>query len=292
MAYVTGSANSLTDLLTAIQNACTSNGWTLSGSVLHKGTCYMEVKVAGSFITLRGGRGIDGSNALTNATDRAVGNLGIVSMGVAFAFPMTYFIHVLASPDEVYVVVNYGVNYYQTLGFGQSAMPGLAGSGNWYCGPTISSSVHQGFNVPQSAEYDGTGGSFGAAFSLFCRENSSGAVYSRGVDHGLDGSNTWAELGCKYDWTSLYWRQPNQWNSESILIPIRVYASRPSGFISPVLECAHARQVNIANVADQQIITLGSDKWKVYPWWSRGATNTRVTADSGLGGHAIRYDGS
>ena len=290
MAFVTGSASSLADLLTGIQNACTTNGWTLSGSVLHKGTCYMELKVSGSFITLRGGRGIDGSNALANATDQAVANLGIVSMGVGFAFPVTYFIHVLASPDEVYVVVNYGVGYYQTLGFGQSGLSGLVGSGNWYCGPTISG-AHQGFNNPQQAEFDALSGG-GAAFSLFCRENGLNAVHSRGVDHGLDGLNTWAELGCKYDWASLYWRQPNQWDSESILIPIRVYAQRPSGFISPVLECAHARQVNIANLADQQIITLGTDKWKIYPWWARGATNTRVTADSGLGGHAIRYDGA
>lgn len=294
MAFVTGTANTLADLLTAIQTACTSNGWTLSGSVLHKGTCYAEVKITGAFITLRAGRGIDGSNNLTGATSEAVANLGIVCMSKAFSFPMTYFAHVNTAPDEVYVVVNYGTIYYQTLGFGQSVMPGLgaSASGNWYCGPTVSGNNHLGFNGKQQAEYAAAGYS---NFSLFCREYGArypGYADSQGVDHGLDGSGAaWRTGGCAYDWASIYWRQPSQWNQDSILIPIRVYTSRPSGFLSPVLECANARQVNIANLADQQIITLGSDRWKIYPWWSRGTSNTRATADSGLGGHAIRYDG-
>jgi hypothetical protein len=58
-----------------------------------------------------------------------------------------------------------------------------------------------------------------------------------------------------------------------------------------VLECAHARFVSIANLDDQQIITLGTDKWKVYPWMRRGAAYDGLNS-SGNCGHAIRYDGS
>ena len=71
MAYETGSANSFADLLAALQAACTGNGWTLSGNVLHKGTCYAEVKLTqtqgsvvwpNSALGVRACNGIDGSN--------------------------------------------------------------------------------------------------------------------------------------------------------------------------------------------------------------------------------------
>lgn len=296
MAYVTGTANSLTDLLTAIQNACTGNGWTLSaGGVLSKGTCFAELKISGTYITVRGGTGVDGSGNLTGACDTTTGRLnsiagnwhGTVPAAPAFSFPMTYAVHIQTAPDEVYCVVNYAASFYELIAFGQSSMPGLTGSGNWYCG-----------NVPDNLYYvpwlsGGEGASSGACYSLFARDQNNRGC---GVHHALD-SATWAVKGSATDASSLFLREPNQWNQESILIPIRVYAGRPSGFISPVLECAHARFVNIANLSDQQIITLGSDKWKVYPWWSRGTPNIggyNVGAPltyTGVCGHAIRYDG-
>ena len=47
MAYITGSAASFADLQTAIQNACTANGWTLSSGILSKNGCFFQL-VAGT----------------------------------------------------------------------------------------------------------------------------------------------------------------------------------------------------------------------------------------------------
>jgi hypothetical protein len=291
MAYVTGTANSLADLLTAVQNACTGNGWTLSGNVLHKGTCYVELMVSGSLITLRGGTGVDGSNNLTGATDQTTGQLGVALKSIAFTFPMTYEIFIGTSPDEVYVVVHYAVSYYQQIAWGQSAMPGLTGSGNWYCGPQ---KIGSDYGMTSNGEYGASGN---AGVSLFFRHKYVSMAISMGVDHSLD-APTWLTEGAARDFMSIAMRQPNQWNGEAVLHPVRVYASRPSGFFSPVLECAHARFVNMASLADGQIITLGSDRWKVYPWFARGLayrnldTNFNVTGTfSGVFGHAFRYDG-
>lgn len=284
MAYVTGTANSLADLLTAIQSACTANGWTLSGNVLHKGTCYAQVMQAASSLQILGGDGIDGSNALTGAAT-AAGFLIQPMTGTTFAWPITYEVHVHTAPDEVYVVINYASGVFECAAFGQSAMPGLVGSGNWYCGPRLPAG---GALFVISVGEQGSSHE-GAGYSLFCRNS----VASGGVHHSLDG-DSWSVSSSGYDWASVIAREPNQWNQESILIPIRVYATRPSGFISPVLECAHARFVNIANLADQQIVTIGSTKWKVYPWYQRGSSFTFGAAargDSGLYGHAIEYDG-
>ena len=46
MAYVTGAAASFADLKTAIQNAATANGWTLTSDVLSKDGCFFKLKSA------------------------------------------------------------------------------------------------------------------------------------------------------------------------------------------------------------------------------------------------------
>lgn len=287
MAYVTGSSNSLADLLAAIQSACTTNGWTLSGNVLHKGACYTELVVSSGMITIRGGTGIDGGNALTGASNAGYGYLGWSSTAgpygvtLAFTWPVTYFVHLNTSPDEVYVIVRHDGAGYQSLAFGLSNMPGLVGSGGWYAGGYYQADARFGYgNSPITPQGEGLVGS--ASASLFCNNN---AVH--GVNHSLD-ATTWVDAAAWRDWGSVAFRQPNQWNAESLLMPIRVYAARPSGFVSPVLECAHARYVNIANMADEQVITIGTDKWKVYPWFLRSTT---ASNGSWYCGHAFRYDG-
>lgn len=286
MAYVTGTANSLADLLTAIQAACTANGWTLSaGGVLYKDTCYIEIKISGTSLAVQGGTGIDGSGNLTGRSEREAGQLCAPSTAATgipasptLTYPITYDISIQTSPDEVYVTINYAVNYYETVGFGQSAMPGLAGSGNWYCG----AHAGNGAVLLTTGEMGHTTYGF---YSLFCRYYQYPYAMCCGVDHALDGPS-WTTVGAGWDWYPLAIRQPNAWNSEAILQPIRVYVNRPSSFMSPVLECAHARFVNVAALSPGQIITLGPDKWKVYPWW----TKTTGYAMQNYG-HAIRYDG-
>lgn len=300
MAFVTGNANTMADLLLAIQNACTANGWTLSGNVLHKGTCYMEVIISGiGLLQVEGGTGIDGSNNLTgrsNASPSAIGvafSLTSPSVTISFTFPLTYFIHINTAPDEVYIIANYATSYYQTLAFGQSQMPGLGASGNWYagCSARYATQSMGGYSLSGGYHYSSSGTS-----ELFCAQYSD----DQGVDYSLDGTESWhtdanntSSNMTNQDWSDLFRRQPNAWNGESILIPIRVYAPRTSGYFSPVLECAHARHLSIQNVTDQQVITIGADKWKVYPWWHRGPnfTSGQSATSSYYCGHAFRYDG-
>lgn len=297
MPYVTGSTNSIAGLLTAVQNACTANGWTLQGNVLSKGGCYVSLSVSGSTLALIGGTGIDGSNNLTGTSDQGNAYLGqslalYNQAPVAFGWPVTYFVHIGTLPDEVHVVCNYGGTLYQTMAWGKSGMPGLVGSGNWYCGPSAGGSYG---GVNSWIEY--SLGGYAATGASFARLYSTGGM---GVDHELDAA-TWALDGksstsfAGNELSGIMMCQPNQWNSESILFPIRAYAARPSGYYSMVLECAHARAVNLQNLNDQQIITLGTDNWKVYPWYMRststGMNGQASNQGSGFCGTAIRYDG-
>lgn len=288
MAYVTGAANSLADLLAAIQNACTANGWTLAGSVLHKGTCYAEVSISGTVIKVQSGTGIDGSNNLTGrSTNPAAYMCGPLyfSTQINFTWPCTYDIFIGTTPDEVYVHVLFATNCHEQVGWGLSAMPGLAGSGNWYSGGNNARASY-GYVGPYSNTTVETTLNTGQSNAILLNQYNA----STGIHHSLDGPSWDAGFGSQ-DGASAFFRQPNQWNGESILLPVRCYASRASGFKSPVLECAHLRFTNIANLSDGQIITLGSDRWMVFPLARRGGAAGVPGTGSVWGGHAFHYDG-
>lgn len=300
MAFVTGTANSFTDLLTALQNACTANGYALTGNVLSKGTLFAEVTyVTGTYprLKVRGGSG-QASGVLSGASDRGMATLGHGTTGsalgdTAFTFPMTYNIHIGTAPDEVYLFVNYNLTMYQFIAFGQSNVPGIVGTGNWYAGSDIDRN-----GTPTGVDARTIGGYMEAGYingGLFQGLQGYPASMNGAVDHQLD-SATWLVRGAWGDLWAAMPNNPSSWNDESVLLPVTVYANRPSGFISCVAELAHARFVAIDNFTDRQVITLGSDKWMVYPWWQRGPRamppgSTTTTTTTGTVGHAVRYDG-
>lgn len=152
MPFVTGNAASLADVLTAVRNACTANGWTLSGNVLHKSGCYvlMDMQTCPApatrpsigtrqYLRITAGNGIDGSNNLTDAAGISAcvgpgvdnGNSSTLAY-LDWAFPVTYSIHINTAPDEVWVAIQYNGVYFQHIGFGKSPAPGNPGTGNWF----------------------------------------------------------------------------------------------------------------------------------------------------------------
>src|SRR5512139_2715813 len=127
MAYVTASVSSRADLLTFIQNACTANGWTLSGSIIHKGNVHIRILDDGTRLNIRAGTGKDGSNNLTGACANDSRLADYLNPG-AVAYPLIAKAHINTNPDEVYIVINYSVSYYQFAAWGQSDVPGLTGT--------------------------------------------------------------------------------------------------------------------------------------------------------------------
>ncbi|MGC1547221.1 MAG: hypothetical protein WA777_01725 [Rhodanobacter sp.] len=301
MAYVTGSANSYADLQAALFSAVTANGYSVNGNVVSKGTMFCEVNVSASNpvgLTVHGGTGQSGG-ALTGRSNATLCYMGIAINTLSptvtwnFTFPVTYSIHIGTAPDEVYMFVNYQTNCYQYIAFGQSDMPGLGGTGNWFAATARSTDLA----AQSSWGYQTTG--FGYA-NFWCASLFDGsATYGNqagAVHHGMDGAtNSWLINMSFPDRWQAQWNSPNAWNAESVLSPIVVYTTRPSGFVSPVLQMGHARWVMLDNLVDQQIITMGSERWKCYPVWRRGnaRTQTPTPPNGGTGflGHAIRYDG-
>lgn len=349
MSYTTGTANSFADLLTALRNACIAAGWTLSGDVLHKGTCYAEIKVGdmpdtaatpGQMIYVRMGNGIDVSNNLTDPMTIGLGHgIGVIRQTYSGAFldwdwPVSYHVHVHANPDEVFFVVNYrGATIFQHLYFGQSPAPGCGGTGNWShatvpepigtnyhyfseeriaCSPSglspswyygvrlaagpfwvqgrgASNSILEGcLNFQFHGAPDFTDGTPGWSSKY-------GGFSNGGASTFGDVNRTVSAVVCD---TPLLGRTPNAWNNETILCPIQIASPRVDSKTSIVGRLGHIRMCRNDFIEDGGIITLGPDKWKVYPCFKKGTGNrdgytasNLFVSHSGTVAVAIRYDG-
>ncbi|WP_236173610.1 hypothetical protein [Pseudomonas pseudonitroreducens] len=296
MAYVNGSAGSLESLRQSLFDACTANGWSLAGSVLFKGSIYMQVLVQGAYLTIQGGTGVDGSNALVNPAPN-YSRIGLLA-GQALTWPMAYEVFIGSAPDEVYLVVNYNVDCYQYLAFGGSSMSGLPGTGAWF-----SASVAQTVQYIGIYPYGGARPGFpnGSAPAMFHVTNTDGGgiVQNSFIHHGFD-SKTWTDANYTNGANAInaavphVLRLPNAWNSEGVLVPIQVHIFRPESKVTLVADLKNARYTRVDNYDPGQIIPLGPDRWKIFPWYRKNAA-VRDGGDginhTGTMGWAVRYDG-
>lgn len=293
MPYVTGTANDMTALRAALFTACTANGWTLSGEVLRKGSVHMRVRAGANYLGFLGGTGIDGSNNLTGAGSYERQIFGIISN---LSWPITYSVFIGTAPDEVYFICNYNVDLYVWAAFGQSTVQGLPGTGVWYAG-TSDTSLYNGLITITTT----TVSTLALCPALFWGNAGYGGQSSSYIHHGLDG-RAWSTGANAANVASAMLLSsvqqdvlPNAWNGESMLLPIQACVQRTSGgTTSLVADLAHARYMRIDNHVPGEIITLGADRWQVFPWFKKNTAvrNGGSSIDhTGTFGWAIRYDG-
>lgn len=313
MSYTTGTANDAAALRLAIINACVASGWTLAGGVLLKAPLAMKIDVramagAGGATGLRflGGTGESGG-ALLGAAPYA-SDLGTTS-SMALSWPLTYHVFTFAGPDEVFVVVNHDVDRYGWAAWGRSATP-LPGTGMWFGAPirsgnrtTLPSAL--AFNLVRDGGVNDVDDGIPA---LFWRSRDWALIGDGQAEmsmlHDLDGIGWTTGSTAKQAPSAIYAALPmiamlpNTWNSETVLLPIHALAPRPANRMSLVATVANARYLRIDNHAPGDILTLGAEQWKVFPWVRKnsarrnGGPISAGTFDSGTFGWAIRYEGT
>lgn len=322
MAYITGLANNIGELWTALTSGLTSNGWTAAASNIYtKSGVYVKLLQTSNRIEILGGTGESGG-ALTGApvpNSPYDGTMSLSPVGTTgFQYPANYYLHIHSSPDEVYFFVNESGTRWSWLAFGKSNVGGLPGSGNWYA--ATNAHKFDNYNTKSLMLSDGTFNSYHyySTAALFWDSNASGTPgngdqpYNSSVHHGFDG-NTWSKGGADvgsesfFGWSDspaqvrilapifgLLKAQPNTWNQQSVLLRAQAYVCRGSNKFSLVVDPEHCRYLRNDNYQDGDIITLGSDEWKVYPFIKRdtlnrdGGTNTTHSGTIAL---AVRYDG-
>lgn len=311
MAYFSGTAANFATLKTAIENACVSQGWVLSNGILSRNGCYVQLSSASAQLMLQAGNGQNGSSLTDTPTVTNTSGAAFLkdTTGVPIGWPVSFEIHVFTEPDEVYCVVNFNSDFYMQLSFGQSDVPGIGGTGNWFTGsfsPNVYSysrdahayldvvTLHWGFVTYKTF----VGGLFTekalstSASHLHCGLDNVGWI-------GASNENTLSDGRYAQQWSApLVARSPSPFNSASILIPIKCVKPRPSKGMTVVADLRNARIVRIDNLTPGGVIDYGSERWKVYPFlrknadvrngvpWPTGAHH------SGTLGYAIKYTGA
>ncbi|MDI3489555.1 MAG: hypothetical protein PWP11_832 [Thauera sp.] len=312
MAYYTGSVNSYADLRTALFTHAVADGWALGGAssdVLSKAGVYFQITASATALACLGCE----SNAIANPAP------GVVQLGRIYQsgstthdvlFPASY--EVFGFAQELYLVVSYGVGLHQWMAFGKSTMP-LPGQGGW-CGATCGYGVAS-YAPPGSYRYVYIEPQGGSAFSNNEMPTSAALFWSSA---GIDGSwavspakNCWVNHGLEgWGWRysadaanrarpigvrgsqELIAAQPSAWSNETSLLPVRCHLMRPSSKVSLIADLEHARHIRIDNYQPGQIITLGGDRFKTFPWFLKNAdARDGGWNHSGTFGWAIRYEG-
>ncbi|MBB3103803.1 hypothetical protein FHR87_002200 [Azomonas macrocytogenes] len=284
----------MTALRQALIDACVTEGWAWNAGseVLSKDAMFLRLQIVSGYLTLLG-RTSATAGDMPNVV--RIGQLGTQPL----VWPLSYEIFVFNG--EVYLVANYNVDFYQWCAFGLSTVDGLPGSGMW-----VGATVGSGVNPTGGPIYimGGAGGDPGD-------NSTSGALFWATVTGSGGGRNGFvhSDLDAQGWWLGQYLTDypvgiapivpligllPNAWNSEAVLLPIRSYKKRPELKVSLITDLEHARYTRVDNYEPSEIITIGSDRWKVYPWYRKNTTTRNGgsgIAHTGTFGWAIRYEG-
>lgn len=293
MGYYNGTANDMTAVRTALINACVSEGWTWNEGtqVLSKGAAYLRIQIVSGYMTLLGRTGPASGDA------PSVVRIGQLS-SVPITYPLAYEIFVFEA--EVYLVINYSVDYYQWCAFGVSNVEGLSGTGMWL-GATLEANNVASNGVSITAS-DGNNTNNTVTPALFWATALQLGSRNRNcfANSGLDSEGWNLTIGGGVQQVGvaqlvpLIGLLPNSWNSEAVLLPIRCYKYRPSSKVSLVADLNHARYTRVDNYSPGQVITIGADRWKIFPWYLKNTAarnGGNDIAHSGTFGWAIRYEG-
>ncbi len=308
MAYYSGTVVSLSELQNALVNSCLLHtGWSFSGSILSNATLgiYLEITSNSTSILFKGKTSPTGDTTLNACRiGRVFQRTGYPTGDIIFPAEYEIFIH----DDEVYFIVKHSINVFQWVAFGKSIFDFSAsgGTGMWLSA-SLAEAIVGTTGLSQTAPFyisttssGGSGNNARVAPAMFWWGSGVYLTFRQSFIHSnLDGDG-W-RLGLSNDFGPMHQvqiplldRQPNGWNSETVLLPFNVYKNRGSSKVSQVLQPQHCRALRIDNLEPQQILQLGVEKWKVYPWYQKNSAEKDGGVSvwhTGTFGWAIRYDG-
>lgn len=307
MAYQTGTAADNTALRTALTSFAVANGWTWDATyeMLSKGAVFAKLTLpAAGTLRIQGALGYTGATLTTPTANYAeIRDLRTPPAAAtkAITWPVTYHLFANAAPDDLVCLINFDTAWWEWLGLGQCTDLGVgaAGKSTWFGAsmPNVATSILDITEAGAINQY--TGHAPCAPFWAATAGQGYGNSCSAFLHCALDGSDgvvrAWSNddlsnhlIGQFYrGHTPLLARQPNAWNSETLLVPARIVVDRPSGFYSYAAEMPHARLLRVNNYEGGNLITLGADTWFVAPFFKKN-TAAQNPDDSGTWGWAIR----
>jgi hypothetical protein len=214
--------------------------------------------------------------------------------------PSAYQIFSNTNPDTISVVFNAN-NIVDHMHFGDlvkvnnSAFVGgeflTASSNSMFTGlRTIGSSINETSLLLGSGQPCGSGGFFANTTTI-----SAGLIHCEidTITYASTPSGGTFEVGLTQNCTRKLSRGLNQWNGQTLLVTIELQFNALSNFKMYLGFIEHIRFVRTDNYNINDIITIGSDQWKVFPMCKKNSAiregNSSGTGLSGTIGFAVRY---
>lgn len=316
MTYQTGTVANLSALKTTIETFCTSNGWTKSGNVLHRGTVYWElVYQTATQVNLRlwCGDGIDGSNLLTNS--QKVGKMVDKNFNISLGNPFTY--HFFMTPDQnnFFCIVNYQTDYIKHLCVGSLVKYGDWTGGEYYSIAEPDENIWAGTGTTQAFDFASQAtpvfrlqgnwnpcpffpnpiSTSGRGGGSVLRCNIDGWTFRSNSHYFNTVGNDEEMVSAHLTTYRLIHAAFNPWNQEAILVPYFLHALRGSNDLSIIGKIDQIRVTRNDNYNIGDIVTLGSDQWMIFPFYKRGFTYPigrsylQGVSDTGTLAYAVRY---
>lgn len=308
MAYLSVDVNSATDLKAAIESFAQTNGWTLSSGVLSKNGCYVSISVA----AVNDLRIVGAKNGNFSGFDQSYTKRIHIS-----TWPSRATVHLFgfSNPDTIWMTMNYDVVKFHHMGFGNLIKYGNWGGGQWNHGQHTMYAESIDTKCFATLGLSGrTGYRAGACTGFFAD-----CVDSDGWDSGyIENTPThlecdirgriweppYADNGNDKFWTfrfltPIHYKNPNVFNSQTLLSPFQIWLRASDGFLQCLGHVDHIRWVKLTNYNPGDVITLGSDQWKLFPWcvhdvnWPDGhsVSYSEQWSSTGVLGCAVKYDG-
>lgn len=318
MIYLTGTANNLTDLLTALTSSLSANGytWDSTNSLLSKGAVASKLTIVGTgtaqVLQMQAGTGVSGGalqNPAVNTPGIRAGLMGLNKV-TNIVFPVTYKIFIYTSPDMWVLSVNHDSVYWQHMMNGLAVNLGLTGLSGVLPFFYASFKFGQGSNHNLCCLNSSANGSTGSGAcsgalpflinnTLGSQHDNCGVFANEPLAFNGSAAVTWApnylSSASQYSTnTQVNWqlsspmtayqtinRLPNAWNQDSQLVPLRTLIGRPSGFLSPACLIPHLRLVRNDFYNDGDIQTYGTDQWMILPARRKDSVNRTIAASGG-----------
>lgn len=300
MAYLTGTSTGPKDLLQKLGEFAILLGWTAgveivgSGYQLHivKGFLHFNFRAFQNETSVINGtsknntwhivmNGSDSFSALdpwdgqVGAPARTAGGNAHAAM-INIVGPYTAF-HFFGGTSFIHVELEVSKNKFQRMGFGQGEnFSSLSGNEGAYFYGSAGSHTYA-FNGDIDAN------STAELFPFRAAGYSTSTIGSSFVRVAVDSFDGWAcsaldagksqtDLACYgggiHDFM-LRESSADPINATAVLLPNVISINRGSS-LSPICTLPYIRQINMKNISPGDEFTLGSDTWKVFPWYEKG----------------------
>lgn len=194
-------------------------------------------------------------------------------------FPITYHLFAYDNPKELFCIVRYGGSKYMWLAFGDVAKTSsLYTGGHFFAAPF---SLKGMTNKRQFTDR-----SIGFSTALAGAAGHGGFFWPTTIGASYRGSfvyyNGWGDASAPnpgFNMPSfmpliepLLRSSPNIWNNQTTLLPMRLTQPVPSDLFMDIGSFPNVRALRIDHIVPEDVITLGEDQWKVFPFCQKDTT--------------------